>query len=321
MQNVNDAVAGAPGKRGAKVAFLGNSILYFNDCPRLVVNLGRLVVRRGDASNERNTNTLYEPYVERQDSCLRGGTNLTELWKLGNGMKQHGFLTDAAKIGTSETDGSNVYDVGAPTVHALLENGGGKWDFVILNDHTQGPARRASQQTTQVVLLERYLPLFLASGATPVIIETAAYRVPGIHNSNDLGSTNEFQQRVREGIEMYLDALRPHLPPSMQPRLAPVGTAFLYVRDNNHALWERLFDPYDHFHPSAAGTFLQGCVLHRTLFGRSPPLPRTEEDIACLWKDTRIVHRIEHEKRQRLPSVTDVEYLWGVANKFCTSDE
>ena len=293
---------------GAQVAFLGNSILYFNDCPRFFVNLG-------------------QGSVARQDSCLRGGTNLAELWDQGNGMRQHGFATAAAKTGAGGSDGGDAYDVGAPTVRALLggADGGGSaggrttWDFAVLNDHTQGPARSASREAARTVLLERYLPLLLASGATPVFVETAAYLVPGIHGSADLGSADEFQRRVREGLRAYVDALRPRLPPAQAPRLAPVGAAFACVRDRDRALFERLFDPYDHFHPSATGTFLQGCVLHCTLFGRSPPLPRTEADTANLWRDSRIKHRSGREKRQRLPSVMDVEYLWGIANEVCAS--
>ena len=47
------------------IAFLGNSILYFNDCPRLVAQM----------------------LGTEQDSCLRGGATLTTLWEKGNGMQ------------------------------------------------------------------------------------------------------------------------------------------------------------------------------------------------------------------------------------------
>ena len=56
-----------------RVAFLGNSILYYNDCPRFLANLSK------DHVNI------------HQDSCLRGGTNLQQLWEQGNGMSEHGF--------------------------------------------------------------------------------------------------------------------------------------------------------------------------------------------------------------------------------------
>ena len=56
-----------------RVAFLGNSIIYYNDCPSFLVNLSKGHVNI------------------HQDSCLRGGTNLQQLWEQGNGMSEHGF--------------------------------------------------------------------------------------------------------------------------------------------------------------------------------------------------------------------------------------
>lgn len=282
-------------KQGARVAFVGNSIIYFNDSPRFLVNLGK-------------------GSVEHQDSCLRGGTNLAQLWDQGNGMRFHGFATEAAKIG-------DQYDVGSPTVKDLLgctpAGERRNWDYVVMNDHTQGPARPESRKVAQETLLENYLPLILENEATPVIIETAAYRYPGMNNSKDLGSTHEFQRRVREGVASYAQVLREKIQSqSCQPKIAPVGSAFLHVHDDNHALWEKLFDP-DNFHPSPSGTFLQGCVLHCTLFGCPPPLPSTEEEIAHLWKDARVMHGAKREEKIPLPTVKDVEYLWNVAKTIC----
>ncbi|KAL7534657.1 hypothetical protein ACHAXR_006020 [Thalassiosira sp. AJA248-18] len=291
-----------PEKWGARVAFIGNSILYYNDCPRFLVNLGQ-------GSNQ---------HVEYQDSCLRGGTNLLQLWNLGNGMMRHGFATEAAKI--KAYDGSDLYDVGSATVRDLFvcNEEPEMWDFVVFNDHTQGPARLASRKATQDTLLEHYLPLIIENEAVPIFIETAAYRLPEINNSKDLGSTHEFQGRVREGVQSYVQKMQSKLPQSLQPRMAPVGTAYLYVHDNNRELWEELFDPYDNFHPSPSGTFLQGCVLHCIMFGFPPPLPRTDDEIASLWRDARVMHNPKTGQNIRLPSVTEAEYLWDVANKICT---
>ncbi|KAL7545809.1 hypothetical protein ACHAWF_009162 [Thalassiosira exigua] len=284
---------------GARVAFLGNSILYYNDTPRFLVNLG-------------------QGAIEHQDSCLRGGTNLVQLWTLGNGMRKHGFATEAARIGNS-LEGNDAYDVGAPNVKALLACGEGRerWDCVVFNDHTQGPARSSSRDATRSILLERYLPLILENEATPIIVETAAYRYPEINNSKDLGSTYEFQRRVKEGVESYVEALRSGLPSSLSPRMAPVGTAYLRVREENRPLWEELFDPHDHFHPSPIGTFLQGCVLHCIIFGTSPPLPGTEEEIRALWKNARMMHNVKTGNDRCLPTVHEAEYLWNVANDIC----
>ena len=80
---------------------------------------------------------------------------------------------------------------------------------MVLNDHTQGPARDESRRQSLEVLLEKYLPLIYENKSTPIIIETAAYRYPGINHSEDLGKTpREFQERVREGVLSYVEALR-----------------------------------------------------------------------------------------------------------------
>jgi hypothetical protein len=115
------------------IAFLGNSILYFNDCPRLV---------------EQMLQSCYDTVV--QDSCLRGGATLPSLFRQGNGM-QRTFATPAAR----QSDGT--YDIGASSVEDLLSKS--HWDVVVLHDHTQAPARRESREETLTSLEQEYLPL------------------------------------------------------------------------------------------------------------------------------------------------------------------
>ena len=55
-----------------------------------------------------------------------------------------------------------TYDIGAPMVkNLLLERP--SWDFVIINDFTQGPARPASRAQSKTVLRERYMALLQQS--------------------------------------------------------------------------------------------------------------------------------------------------------------
>ena len=281
---------------GIKVAFLGNSILYFNDTPRFLVNLSK-------------------HKIIHQDSCLRGGTTLTELYILGNGMKRHGFATHNALMDNGE------YDVGSPTVQYLLQEKQIKWDVIVMNEHTQGPARQSTREEFHSTLMQQYLPLISTNNpkATVIFIETAAYRLQGINNSEDLGATHQFQQRVREGIQSYIQLL---LENNISARMAPVGTAFLRVHDDNHELWEKLFDPWDNFHPSPTGTFLQGCVLHCTIFGIPPKCPRTMEEIEVLWKNARMMHpKKKGSDAVALPSVSEVEYLWKIAWDVCQLEQ
>ena len=299
-------------KRGARVAFVGNSIQYFNDTPRFLTRLCRR------ANSQRTVlDKPYAAFIETQDSCFRGGVNLVELWQQGNGMLKHGFASEAAITG-SDNDGSNCYDVGAPTVKDLLTRQ--DWDFVVLNDHTQGPARDDTRDATIDILTKEYARLLSKSRAVPIIIETASYRLEGINNSQDLGTTEEFQRRVRKGVQSYVDALSGHASILSSPRIAPVGTAYLHVRDNNFQLWEQLFDSFDNFHPSPKGTFLQGCVLYYTMFSRPPPLPSTVEDIVELWKDARMMNGVNRTKGYEvmpLPTVEEANYLCSVAELIC----
>ncbi|KAL7470507.1 hypothetical protein ACHAXS_010745, partial [Conticribra weissflogii] len=252
-----EARSDSRGQRGARVAFLGNSIIYFNDTPRFLVQLGKKVENFGGLQIN---DPEFLPYIEVQDSCLRGWANLTSLWKDGNGMLEHGFATEKAKIkddlpGQKRDEEKVLYDIGSPTVESLLgcsrKNADDcnqekeDWDFVVMNDYTQGPARTESREESKAILVEKYAPLFIANKDVPVFIETWAYKVPGINNSVDLGSTHEFQKLVHEGIESYIATLKELLPPELQPRMAPVGTAFLHIHDEDYKLWEDLFDPWD----------------------------------------------------------------------------
>jgi len=285
---------------GVSVAFLGNSILYFNDTPRFLVNLS-------------NTDSDVIK-IEHQNSCLRGGTTLTELYILGNGMIRHGFATENALMENGE------YDVGSPTVQELLQSKEKKWDFVVMNEHTQAPARLSTREAFKATLLHQYAPLIFANNnkATVIFVETAAYRLPGLNNSEDLGTTQQFQQKVREGIHSYISTLHDDTATKLSAKMAPVGTAYLHVHNINHDLWQKLFDPWDNFHPSPTVTFLQGCVIYCTMFGSPPLLPRTNEEIAALWKDARMMHPTKKGKDGvALPSVGEVECLWNIAWDIC----
>jgi hypothetical protein len=108
----------------------------FTNGARLLANLFK---RRG-----------YNPVI--QDSCLRGGSTLSSLARNGNGISEK-FQTPAAAM--KQSDGTTTYDIGSPTVAALLNK---NWDYIILKDHTQSPARDGSRTSSKDALTSISLP-------------------------------------------------------------------------------------------------------------------------------------------------------------------
>lgn len=261
-----------------QVAFLGNSIIYFNDCPRLLEHMLQQSI----------------PNVA-QDSCLRGGASLPSLWEEGNGMRNRFGGSEHAK----RPDGS--VDFGAPTVQDLLTLR--KWNFAVMNDYTQAPARPETRLETAQVLDQKYGPLLQST--VVILLQTAAYRKPNVNGSEGLGDAAEFTGRVKEGCEYYAEILQKH---TKDVRVAPVGDAFLWVHDNKFKLWEQLFY-VDDFHPSPHGTWLEACVLYCTMLGKAPPL------FDASWFDK--ARYMQPSNSMGPPSSQDAEELRKAACSVC----
>ena len=160
-------------------------MLYYNDVPRLLEAFGG--------------SDLFDQGVVEQDSCLRGGVDLRELLARGNGMEE--------KFGED--------DPGAPDVASLLSR---HWDYVVMNDYTQAPARAASRRASIDVLVHQIAPMLRRCGGTPVLLETWAYLFPS-KGSDDLGDHAEFTSRLQEGYREYAAALAEVLPEKQKPRV------------------------------------------------------------------------------------------------------
>mmetsp|Transcript_22095 Transcript_22095/g.44305 ORF Transcript_22095/g.44305 Transcript_22095/m.44305 type:complete len:352 (+) Transcript_22095:53-1108(+) len=298
-QEQSPPVLGAMRDEGTvRIAFLGNSILYYNDCPRLIVNMFRA-----------------ENYSVKQDSCLRGGATLSSLWDKGNGMAIK-FATEPALLPPSpdDPDGPSLYDIGAATVSNLL--GEERWDYIVMNDHTQGPARNATRNSAVRSLVDLYAPLIEESGAIPIFVQTWAYLNSSIKNAEDLGDTEEFTRRVRDGYRCYVQHLYDALPQDegggrVLPLIAPVGDVFLYLYQTDRDMWERLFYR-DGFHPSPHGTYLEACVVYRTAMDEMPP--RLLED--TWWLDARVMQPAGEEPMV-LPTEEEAEVLWEAVRHVC----
>jgi hypothetical protein len=329
------------------VAFLGNSMFYFNDFPRFFEEIsGGSVV---------------------QDSCLHGGASIGSLLLEGNLMHPQ-FKTAEAVLGADD-GGNTLYDYGACTVPQLLlgrddrlddpgyptpgtdpinanpcrvdgayrgyaiakfDDGGyvprGRgWDYVLVNDNTRNPARRSTRAHALQTLERFYVPWLLETGSVPVFLWTHAYvpdyacgggaaRAGAAPDMTGLGDVANFTSLTRVGYQAYADLLRLHLPAAQAPRIAPVGLAYLVVHEENRELWKSLFH-CDNLHASPSGSFLQGCVVHHALFGRMPDRRvALGEDAASLWKRARMMQHAR-EPPNPFPDAATAEYLYGVAER------
>jgi hypothetical protein len=176
------------------------------------------------------------------------------------------------------------------------------WDYVLMNDNTRSPARNESRQQMLTVLQDTYLPWLVESRATPVFLATYGYWTP-YRDMGGLGSVAEFTSLTMAGYQSYVDLLAPQLPSSQQPRIAPVGLAFLMVYEDNRALWQRLFH-VDQIHCGP---------LHHTIFGVLPPNHvAVRGDMSVLWLKARRFQPAEHH-RDPFPTQAEAAYLYQIA--------
>ena len=272
-------------QRSLSVSFLGNSIQYFNDCPRLVESM-----------------LTDSGYTVQQNSCLRGGATLTSLWEKGNGMLNK-FSTPPAALP------NGGYDIGAPTPAALLEPKKKARNFVLLQDHTQHPTRPSTRQASIDTIQSHLLPLLLRQQSqaptTVLLLQTFAYRVPELKESGDLGDFHAFTERLAEGYDIYADALRQGGVRHVQ--IVSMGRAvqWLYAHRRND-LWEALYS-WDDFHPSPHGTWLQACLIYLALTGNAPP------PYNALWWDNCRYMQPPDQKPLPLPTLQEAEDLRQVA--------
>jgi hypothetical protein len=283
-------------RASVRVAFLGNSIQYYNDLPRLMKAL--------------SNNAIEE------DSCYRGNATLSSLFQDGNGMSRKFQTTNALR-----PDGT--YDIGADTVTSLLQQRQQQpqdWDFVVMNDHTQHPTRSDTRYESITTLVQDYAPLLRQSGAIPIFLMTYAYQERGVYGSDDLGDVVQFTKHLQEGYESYVQALAEVLPVTSTPRIAPVGFAFLAIHKENLQMWSQLFHP-DKKHPSPYGSFLIACVLYYTILGvtqGTEAIMIPDDGASAIWEKARPrVMQPDGEDPLPIPTYDEAKYLSSVALRVC----
>lgn len=325
------------------IAFLGNSMLYFNDFPRFF--------QRFSAGTHKVV----------QNSCLHGGGSIPSLFMEGNGMFPQ-FQTPEAVL--TEVGDHTIYDYGACTVQQLLTGTDPRlddpgyavpedtnntnvlnpcredpvyldyaeeyfrnqqivWNYIVINDNTRNPALGSSRARSLQFLEQFYVPWFKQTGAVPVFLWTHAYSVESTPTRNMTGLTDvaNFTSLTGAGYREYVKLLKLYLPEKTQaPRIAPVGLAFLMVYEERQDVWATLFHS-DQIHASPSGTFLQGCIIYHTLFGE---MPRRDwvvrHDMEFFWKRARMMQHA-WEPPNPMVDYPTAEYLYSVAERIMVEGE
>lgn len=262
------------------IAFVGNSMLYYNDCPRLVeILLHRMYKTNGTIGDDQRL----------QDSCLRGGANLASVWEDGNGMQsrfgESGLALAATVAGESGDPTHNIeaMDIGAPTVQSLLQHpplistasASKRWTFVVLQDHEEYVTSLEKRQTTMDALKRHYLPTLLeqkanhGDGTVVLFLETFPYKTARLRETLGLGSFDEFTNHIVNGNSLYANLVDVQF--EMTARVIPMAKAVQALGNTDFALWERLYHGNDGIHPSPHGTYLQACLIVIMATGRTPP--------------------------------------------------
>jgi hypothetical protein len=193
-----------------------------------------------------------------------------------------------------------------------------RWDYVVMNDLTRAPARYVARQQSLETLNTTYLPWLLETGATPIFMFTHGYWSK-LYEMDDLVDVPTFTSLTYEGYRQYVELLSSQLPSSQQPRIAPIGWAFLTVWEENHDTWLTLFH-YDELHPSPSGTYLEALVMHHTLFGVLPLRQNAlfDDMHESLWEKAHARYMQNPvEPLKPLPTKEEAEYLYGIAERIC----
>lgn len=189
------------GTVGLRIAFVGNSMTFYNDLPHLVKSF----LERGGGAVE----------DVKVGACLRPGTNLDEVW-------HKGALFGEASRSIGNRD---MYS----TVQDMLSY---SWDIVILQDDAMYAVGVSGKSTSKRALREKYAPLLSSQGRTPLIVlyPTWSYRAPITFNT--------FTARLRHGHDQYREVL---MEGGLGVSIAPTALACQKLRNEAKAEWRLLY--------------------------------------------------------------------------------
>lgn len=214
------------------IAFVGNSLTYYND----LVHLVQLIIANSLPASDNIT-------VVRVGACLRGGSSFAGTWEKGCNM------ANEIQIGRHDMFRS---------VASLLSC---RWDVVVLQDFSMAPVVLGMREESLVALKTHYQPLLLRNGwqspsPLALLYATWAYREPNALSST-VGDFDTVSDRLEEGYRLYAHQLRSA---GLEVAVARAGRAFQSIHHTNRSLWLELYHG-DILHPSAKATFLNAAHL------------------------------------------------------------
>jgi hypothetical protein len=198
-------------------------------------------------------------------------------------------------------------------------NGGvPKWDYILLNDNSRGPCCTSRREVGIELLVDVYVPWILKTGAVPIFMVTYAYW-PSTRNMSGLTDIPTFMSLTYEGYRQYAEAIGALLPEHQQPKLAPVGLAFLLIWEESPSLWENLIH-MDEIHLTPTGTFLEGLIVYGTLYGHLPsPSVVLNGDIANLFSNARRMTPSKHIQ-EAYPTLDNARYIYHIASRIMNGE-
>ena len=320
-----------------QVAFIGNAVQYFNDFPRFMEVISGDHVIQNSCLHEDATffnllqsgNGMLKKFNTDKARIGDGNSDLFDYgactvhqllfgydgFLYGDWKKYNISLVDSSYTG-AYNDGLNPCYADSNYLSYVSKkflSHPMKWDYVVMNDDLQTPGISESRQKSLGILMSTYAGWFAQTGSIPVFLDTPAYWT-GFQNLSTFVNVPTFTSLTYEGYREYAGLLGSLLPAAQKPLVAPVGIAFLAVWEDDYEMWTKLFH-YDEVNVSPHGTFLQGCVVHHTLFGH---LPRADialpDSMSSLFSRARRMQPPSHHRRE-WPTRDEGKYLYNIAKK------
>lgn len=323
------------------IAFIGNSYMFVNDIPRLVQKISRGKIHQ---------NSCLNPSASL-GKLLRAGNGMYEVWQTQTALTY--------KYDTEWSGQDEVYDYGMCSVFQLLEgydndltymNYNGAYyyeegtnpcfedenyvlylndrslkypeiyDYVLINDQTARMADPDARQDSIDALKYAYAPMIADSRAKPLIVDTHAYLEEGSNQTGFYGKTIPYMQAmIQSGVEEYIMALKYNLPNNLEPKVVPIGMAYLVVWEEEPELWQRLFMNSDANetlpYSSPHGSYLFANVIYATAYGHLPRKSGSQEQIKNLFATARYLPDLPEYYADIFPTMEEADYLRLVARR------